>query len=389
MIVCLLPLQERLTWVHAYQEQLEKLHALEALRCCEHSDAEILSRPQGLSALRYSKELSDAESAASAIEHKHAVAERWTVDSAHYHRTSVERKCYHVHRLQHKIVTDVDWLRWSTLAISRNPRQHRGTSTQMKKKARDARDRLHQTVQQLQEWHAVPGDIGQVGYDVASLSPDDMQQPDWKAPWNASGDFVSAQSQQVHHLQQLRQRCVEELQILGREADDMVEFYTKQQADLQAALQARCAGNAHAAVTHCPAHIIPVLSAASKAILEQQFNSGQQFILAGKLLRCQQLLARAEALALSLTTASVDTMQLAPLPPFQRHMDVSPLLSSEGDASNTFLAQAGAPSYGTADNDDDIDNDFAEFDLEDPSFTDVNDFADLFAAVSLDAELVG
>ena len=43
----------------------------------------------------------------------------------------------------------------------------------------------------------------------------------------------------------------------------------------------------------------------------------------------------------------------------------------------------------TADIDDDIDNDFAESDLEDPSFTYVNDFADLFAAVSLDAKLVG
>ncbi|DBA90314.1 TPA: hypothetical protein ACH3X1_003600 [Trebouxia sp. C0004] len=154
---------------------------------------------------------------------------------------------------------DVDWLRWSTLAITRNP--HRGTSTQMKKKARDARDRLHQTVQQLQEWLAVPGDICHVGYDVASLSSDDMQQPDWKAPWNASGDFVSAQSQQVHLLQQ---RCAEEVQILSRQAHDMVEFYTEQQADLKAALHARCAGNAQAGVTHCPAHIIPVLSDATR-----------------------------------------------------------------------------------------------------------------------------
>ncbi|DBA73616.1 TPA: hypothetical protein ACH3X1_011258 [Trebouxia sp. C0004] len=175
----------------------------------------------------------------------------WTEHCLIHHHvlTSVERNCHHVHRLEYKIVTDVDWLRWSTLAISRNPRQHRGTSTQMKKKARDARDRLHQTVQQLQEWLAVPGDIGHVKYDVASLSSDDMQQPEWKAPWNASGDFVLAQSQPAHLLQQLRQQCAEEVQILSiREAHDMVEFYTKQQADLQAALHARCSSK-HGAST--------------------------------------------------------------------------------------------------------------------------------------------
>ncbi|DBA78891.1 TPA: hypothetical protein ACH3X1_008773 [Trebouxia sp. C0004] len=151
----------------------------------------------------------------------------------------------------------------------------------------------------------------------------------------------------------------------------MVEFYTKQQADLQAALHARCAGNAQAGVKHCPAHIIPVLSDATKGLLDQQFNCGQQYILTGKLLRCQQPLARAEALALSLTIVSVDTMQLAPLPPFQRHMDLSSLLSTQADASEPVTPQASAPSYGT---DDDIDNAFAELDLDDPTFTDVNDF---------------
>ncbi|DBA88035.1 TPA: hypothetical protein ACH3X1_005016 [Trebouxia sp. C0004] len=121
----------------------------------------------------------------------------------------------------------------------------------------------------------------------------------------------SAHGNRLNRLQQLRQRCAEEVQILSREAHDMVEFYTKQQANLQAALHARCAGNAQAG-----------------------------------------------------------TMQLAPLPPFQRHMDVSSLLSTQADATEPVMPQASAPSYGT---DDDIDNVFAEFDLHDPTFTDVND----------------
>ena len=71
---------------------MEKLYALAALPCCEQSDADVLPKPQGLSVLRYSRELSDAESAASAIEHKHAVTERRTVNSAEHQSTSVQSK---------------------------------------------------------------------------------------------------------------------------------------------------------------------------------------------------------------------------------------------------------------------------------------------------------
>ncbi|DBB05588.1 TPA: hypothetical protein ACH3X1_012532 [Trebouxia sp. C0004] len=86
--------------------------------------------------------------------------------------------------------------------------------------------------------------------------------------------FLDIARQISRTLGQLRQRCAEEVQILSREAHDMVEFYTKQQADLQAALHARCAGNAQAGVTHCPAHTIPVLSDATKDLLDQHFNCG-------------------------------------------------------------------------------------------------------------------
>ena len=39
---------------------------------------------------------------------------------------------------------------------------------------------------------------------------------------------------ETQHLQQLKARCDEELQILCREAEDMVELYQKQKSDLHA-----------------------------------------------------------------------------------------------------------------------------------------------------------
>ncbi len=151
----------------------------------------MLPQPQGLIFQQYAKGLSESESAAVHLEQKHAIQPRWTADSSEYQAAALQRKCFHVHRLQHKIVTDVDWLR-SSYVVSTNPRPHRGTSTQLKKTAQDARDRLKQTIKEMQAWHAIPADIGHVAYDVASLQVEDLQQPSWKAPWTASGQFVSA-----------------------------------------------------------------------------------------------------------------------------------------------------------------------------------------------------
>lgn len=132
------------------------------------------------------------------------VPERWSAASTDYVVAAQERKCYHVHRLQNKIIADVDWLHWSNLTVSRNPRQHRGLSTRMKKKVRDAKDRLRQTISRLHVWQAVLGDIGPVVYDAADLRLEDLQQASWRGPWQHSGEFVSVQHQELECLQHLK-----------------------------------------------------------------------------------------------------------------------------------------------------------------------------------------
>ena len=247
-------LQDKLGWQHTYQECLEKLDVLKATAGNEQAPttADHASQAQSLASQRLAKELSDLETLAQQLESKHKLEERWTADSFDYQSKALQRKCYNVHRLQRKIETDVDWLRWVALAVSHNPCQRRGTSTQLKKKTQDARARLPQSVQELQDWHAVHGDIGDLGYDVMSIKAEDMQQPSWKAPWSTVGTPQTAQQLEVAQLLQLQERCAEELQILKREAQDMVSFYSKQQTDLLSAIEVGRQGSSELAAAACP-----------------------------------------------------------------------------------------------------------------------------------------
>ena len=324
-------------------------------------------------AQQYRKQLSDAESEASKHEHRRHVAERWAADSPEYQNAAQERKCYHVHRLQNKLIADVDWLRWSSLAVSRNPRQQRGINIQMKKKVRDAKDRLKQTILQLKAWHDVPYHIGVVGYDASALDVEELQQPGWKAPWQHAGQYISAQHQELHRLQQLKQRCDEELLILCREAGDMVEYYTKQTHDLNAALLTRRAGQLQVSMPACPPHVCAVMCEAELQRLEHEFVAGQRFVLANKVIRSQQLLARAESLQASLLAANASTMQLSPIPVFDKHVDAASLLDPEAEDVSS-IDEEHLPS------DFDQNSEFAELDLEDPALPDVNDFGDMFEA---------
>ena len=51
---------------------------------------------------------------------------------------------------------------------------------------------------------------------------------------------------------------------------------------------------------------------------------------------------RAQHLSNSLTDASTSIMQLAALPPFQRHIEVAAMLSNEADLANTEILQSSA-----------------------------------------------
>ena len=72
------------------------------------------------------------------------------------------------------------------MVISNTPRHHRDTTSQVQKQTRQARIRLKQAVVQLQEWHAVSGNIGTIAYDATTLDVKTMVQHNWQIPWSHS-----------------------------------------------------------------------------------------------------------------------------------------------------------------------------------------------------------
>lgn len=103
--------------------------------------------------------------------------------------------------------------------------------------------RLEKSIQQLQEWHAVPGDIVHVPYDPTVLSVAVMEQQDWMVPWFTCSQSQSAMHCQIVDLQQRILPCSEEERIVIRQTEEAVACHSQQLETLKAAIEAREAGS--------------------------------------------------------------------------------------------------------------------------------------------------
>ena len=197
-----------------------------------------------------------------------------------------------------------------------------------------------------------PRNIGRVVYDAASLQFEDMQQPSWKASCTVSGHFVSAQDRELQHLQHLGAAMKSCRSLIVKQVT-WWNFTASRNLTCMLLFWLGAMNTAQMALSTCPDHIRGTISAAQQQRLHQQFMHGQLYILADKLLRCQQLLTRAQSLATSLMNVSDSTMLLATVPTFQRPMDVSQLLSSDvAVADLNIIAQVGVGNLGVFDIDD-------------------------------------
>jgi len=266
---------------------LEKLFILTAL---PPPAQDALFEADSLSEYQYRQELATAVAKARNFEQKHNLIDRWSRDSDAYQQAMLEHKAYWVDRLQRNIAVDLDALHVSKQQPEepddRTSRQHRSTSSSLKNEARATRIRLEKSVQQLQEWHAVSGDIGSVPYDPAVMSVADMEQQAWVVPWFACSPNQSALHDQVVDLQQRIVRCQEEVHIVVRETQDAVAFYTQQLGTLTAAIEAREAGGLATPALQTLSNVVSTEDSETA----DQYNKGQLYILHCKEARCQRLL---------------------------------------------------------------------------------------------------
>ena len=270
-----------------------------------------LLEADSLSEYQCRQELATAVAKPRGFEQKHNLTDRWSQDSDAYQQAMLERKAYWVDRMQRNIAADLDALHVSKLAADRTSRQHRSTSSSLKKQARATRIRLEKSVQQLQEWHVVSGDIGSVPYDPAVLSVADMDQQGWVVPWFTCSPNQSALHDQVVDLQQRIVRCQEEVHIVVRETEDAVAFYTQQLGTLTAAIEAREAGGLAIATTAL--QTLSNVVSTDDSETADQYNKGQLYILHCKEARCQRLLVSVTDLLAKLTAAD-ESSSLASMP---------------------------------------------------------------------------
>ncbi|DBA66246.1 TPA: hypothetical protein ACH3X2_002506 [Trebouxia sp. C0005] len=299
---CDLHHQDKLCWRHDYQMCLEKLFTLTALT---PPAQDTLFEADSLSEYQNRQELATAIAKARSFEQKHKLIDKWSQDSDAYQQAMLERKAYWVDCLQRNIAADLDALHVPKLAADRTSRQHRSTSSSLMKQARAPRILLEKSVQQLQEWHIVSGDIGPVPHDSAALSVADMEQQGWVVPCFTCSLNQSALHDQVVDMQQRVVRCQEEVQIVVRETQDAAAFYTQQLGTLIAAVEASEAGGLVFATTAL--QTLGTVVSTDDSETAHQYNKGQPYILHCKEVRCQRLLVSVTDLLAKLTTADVSS----------------------------------------------------------------------------------
>ena len=250
-------LQARLNSRHQHVDALERAYALDPVasnaqssevRLQEHKDAQTAPaaalQPPSLAAYQLSRGRAEALARAAVIEQKHGshISSRWTSNCKEYQQAALQCKCFHVQQLQGKIVADVDWLHWSKAVVSRTTHQHRGTASDILKRIRQKHIQMRDTVRQLKEWHAVPGDIGCFPYIASDLEVEAMQQVNYQIPWLQPQAAAPAEETKRIDLEQRITRCNEEAGIVCRETKDPVDFYQHRSGALQAAIHARRTG---------------------------------------------------------------------------------------------------------------------------------------------------
>ncbi|KAL0038483.1 hypothetical protein WJX77_007988 [Trebouxia sp. C0004] len=296
-----------LDWTHGYQECLEKKFLLIALQpasqhcqSAEPSALHVQDKASSLTEHNLRQELAAAADKAREIETKKGLTEGWTQDSAEYQTALQQRKCFWVNCLHRNITADLDSLHVAKLTADRTSRQHRSTSSSLKKQSRATRIRLDKSILLLQQWHAVSGDIGNVLYDPALLSVADMEQKDWVLPWFTCNHSQSALHDQIVDLQHHIQQCKEEQCIVARETDDAITFYSHQLDSIQAAILVREGGCLDEGTSHVVEYMSALYGNADSQAVGQQYLQGQMHVLQYTRDRCQLLLGGMQDLQASL-----------------------------------------------------------------------------------------
>ena len=158
-------------------------------------------------------------------------------DGAAYVEAARERKAFHVRSLQIKIQNVHAQLEGHNATI----RRHMAAKQRRKQRAvaakRQAAGRqLRQLGGQLKRWYAAPGDIGTPAFEPQLLDVISLENLDVSPPWDVGTALTNAAQLRAAELRSIRQRlarCGEEMQMIGREAVNVLDFHAHYVTSIQ------------------------------------------------------------------------------------------------------------------------------------------------------------
>lgn len=190
---------------------------------------------RGLTQQRRLQKIRSIEGQLEDIEARRHISERWTADTEQYKAAGEHCKVLQIQRCESSLHT----LFVRHHALHREyrdaPRRERQATVQLRKNMEGLQQKATLIIQDLEAWHAAPG-RHQLCYDPSSLDAGALLSADFLT-WqqgSVSGDLLKLKTAKSEQLAQQRQRCVEEVQIVKREAADMVAFYEHYEAEISA-----------------------------------------------------------------------------------------------------------------------------------------------------------
>lgn len=266
---------QMLGWRHNYHALLEELGALQEGSRPAATAVDGPSRAQSVPQQRRLQRIAMLESQLRDIETRRLISQRWSADSEEYGAAGRERKVLEIQRCE----TNLQSLFVRHHALQRElrstPFRERQRSVGVRKSMGTVQAKAKQVIQDLQAWHAAPGP-NQLHYDPHTLDASTLLAADL-LPWqqqSATASLLTMKRAELKELDEKRQRCLEEYQILQREACDMVLFYEHYESQLDA--QVSILQSADVYISSMPGELHADTAGAA-------YRSGATAILLGKL----------------------------------------------------------------------------------------------------------
>lgn len=285
-----------LGWHHSYHALLEELSALQgghqsfaaAARSAGAQSAGAQSVPQQ----RRLEQIASLERQLGDIEARRHITERWSADSEEYRAAGRERKVIEIQRCESSLQSL--FVRHHALRreFRNTPFRERQSSVHVRKSMASLLTKAKHVIEELQAWHAAPGP-NQLHYDPAALDASSLLSGD-VLPWqreSVSANLLTVKAAELKQLNEHRQRCSEEVQIVEREAGDMLAFY--EHYERQLTLQVSILQTAVVHTDRVPGEYHAVTAVAA-------YQAGATAILLGKLQHIRAMQDAASALVVKL-----------------------------------------------------------------------------------------